>query len=260
MAIVKNAVKQRLRDGKIAAGFGISRLRSAEIPQIAEACGFHWVFVDLEHTTMDLDEAGQVCAAALKTNATAIVRVPEGDITRATRILDAGAQGVVFPHVNTVEEAKAFVAACKYPPVGSRSMSYGGPQLEYEAIPPNEAMEGGNAETLLVMMIETPTAVENAAAIAAVDGVDCLLVGGSDLSATMGIPGQYQNADFVASIDKVIAAAQSAGVWPGLGGVYDEKLLPGFVEKGMKFLLGGSDMSFLMAGGKARGKFFNSLD
>ena len=130
MAIVKNAVKQRLRDGKIAAGFGISRLRSAEIPQIAEACGFHWVFVDLEHTTMDLDEAGQVCAAALKTNATAIVRVPEGDITRATRILDAGAQGVVFPHVNTVEEAKAFVAACKYPPLGSRSMSYGGPQLD----------------------------------------------------------------------------------------------------------------------------------
>ena len=65
MAIVKNAVKQRLRDGKIAAGFGISRLRSAEIPQIAEACGFHWVFVDLEHSTMDLDQAGQVCEAAL---------------------------------------------------------------------------------------------------------------------------------------------------------------------------------------------------
>jgi 4-hydroxy-2-oxoheptanedioate aldolase len=259
MAIVKNAVKQRLRDGKIAAGFGISRLRSAEIPQIAEACGFHWVFVDLEHSTMDLDQAGQVCAAALKTSASAIVRVPEGDTTRATRILDAGAQGIVFPHVDTVEEAEAFVKACRYPPVGSRSMSYGGPQLEYQAVPPEEAMAGGNAETLLVMMIETPTAVKNAAAIAAVEGVDCLLVGGSDLSATMGIPGQYENPDFVAAIDSVIAAAQGANVWPGLGGVYDEALLPGFVGKGMKFLLGGSDMSFMLAGGKARGAFFNNL-
>ena len=191
MAIVENSVKKRLGEGKIAAAFNVSRLRTVEIPQIAKACGFHWVFIDLEHSTMDLDVAGQICVAALPTGVSAIVRVPEGDVTRAARILDAGAQGVIFPHVQNAEEARAFTAACRFPPVGTRSLIYGGPQLEYENLPPADVMEGLNDQTLIVMMIETPEAVENAADIAAVDGVDVLLVGGSDLSATMGIPGQY---------------------------------------------------------------------
>lgn len=260
MAIVKNAVKQRLREGKLAASFNLSRLRTVEAPQIAKACGFHWLFIDLEHSTMDLDTAGQICAASLPVGITPIVRVPEGDTNRAARILDAGAQGIVFPHVQDAEEATRFTAACRFPPLGIRSMTYGGPQLEYEAVPPKEATEGGNAETLVVCMIETPEAVENAAEIAAVDGVDVLLVGGSDLSTTMGIPGQSTHPDFLAAIDKVIAAAQGAGKWPGLGGVYDEKILPDFAARGMRFFLGGADMSFILAGGKARGAFFNNLN
>jgi len=228
-----------------------------EIPQIAKACGFHWVFVDLEHSTMDLDLAGQICAAALPTGITPIVRVPEGDVTRAARVLDAGAQGVVFPHVDTAEEARAFVSACRFPPVGTRSLIYGGPQLEYENLPPEEVMAGVNAETLLVMMIETPTAVENAADIAAVDGVDILLVGGSDLSATMGIAGQFRSAAFIDAVDSVIAVARGAGKWAGLGGIYDEAILPGFLDSGVRFVLGGADLSFILAGGKARGAFFN---
>lgn len=258
MAIVENAVKRRLQQGAIAASFNVSRLRTVEIPQIAKACGFHWVFVDLEHSTMDLDLAGQICAAALPTGITAIVRVPEGDVTRATRVLDAGAQGVIFPHVDSADEASAYVGACRFPPLGTRSLIYGGPQLEYENLPPDDVMAGVNAETLLVMMIETPTAVENAAEIAAIDGVDILLVGGSDLSATMGIAGQFQNAAFTEAIDRVIAAARGAGKWAGLGGIYDEAILPGFLDAGMRFILGGADMAFILAGGKSRGAFFNN--
>jgi 2-keto-3-deoxy-L-rhamnonate aldolase RhmA len=259
MAIVENAVKRRLQAGQLAASFNLSRLRTVEAPQIAKACGFHWLFIDLEHSTMDLDTAGQICAASLPVGISPIVRVPEGDTNRAARILDAGAQGVIFPHVQNAEEAGAFNAACRFPPEGVRSMTYGGPMLEYEALPPEEATAGGNAETLVVMMIETPEAVENAAEIAAVDGVDVLLVGGSDLSTTMGIPGQYSNPDFLAAIDTVIAAARDAGKHPGLGGVYDESILPDFVARGMRFFLGGADMSFILAGGKARGAFFNGL-
>ena len=259
MAIVENAVKRRLQSGQLAASFNLSRLRTVEAPQIAKACGFHWLFIDLEHSTMDLDTAGQICAASLPVGISPIVRVPEGDTNRAARILDAGAQGVVFPHVQNAEEARRFNSACRFPPEGVRSMTYGGPQLEYETVPPNEATEGGNRETLVVMMIETPEAVENAGEIAAVDGVDVLLVGGSDLSTTMGIPGQYTNPDFLAAIDKVIAAARGAGKFPGLGGVYDESILPDFVARGMRFFLGGADMSFILAGGKARGAFFNGL-
>ena len=138
-------------------------------------------------------------------------------------------------------------------------MTYGGPQLEYEAVPTKEATEGGNEETSVVMMIETPEAVQNSGEIAAVDGVDVLLVGGSDLSTTMGIPGQSTNPDFLAAVDKVIASAHDAGKIAGLGGVYDEGILPDFVNRGMRFFLGGADMSFILAGGKSRGSFFNNL-
>ncbi len=260
MAVVPNSAKRRLQAGKLAVSFNVSRLRTVELPQIAKACGFHWVFVDLEHSTMDLDVAGQIAAAALTTGITPIVRVPEGDTNRAARILDAGAQGVVFPHVQTAEEAASFAQACRFPPTGTRSLTYGGPQLEYEALPPDEAMTGLNDETLVVVMIETPRGVENAETIAAVEGVDVLLVGGSDLSATMNMPGQFQDPAFVDAVGRVIDAAQAANKWAGLGGVYDETLIPGFVERGMRFMLGGADMSFILAGGRARGAFYETLD
>ena len=259
MAIVENSVKKRLRQGKISASFNVSRLRTVEIPQIAKACGFHWVFIDLEHSTMDLDIAGQICAASLPTGISTIVRVPEGDIARAARILDAGAQGVIFPHVQDANEASSYIQACRFPPKGSRSLTYGGPQLEYENLPAIEVMEGLNDETLIVMMIETPKAVENACDIAAVDGVDVLLVGGSDLSATMGIPGQFQNPKFVDAVGKVIDAAVAASKWPGLGGIYDEAILANFAKRGIRFYLGGADLAFILAGGHERGSFFNNL-
>ena len=94
--------------------------------------------------------------------------------------------------------------------------------------------------------------------IAAVEGVDIVLVGGSDLSATMGMAGQFQNQAFIEAIDQVIAAARGAGKWPGLGGIYDEAILPGFIDAGMRFFLGGADMSFILAGGRSRGAFFNN--
>ena len=213
MAIVLNTVKKRLKMGKISASFNVSRLRTPEIPQIAKACGFHWIFIDLEHSTMDLDTAGQICAVALPTGISALVRVPSGDVNRAARILDAGAQGVIFPHVQNADEARKYVNACRFPPKGSRSLTYGGPQLEYETLPATEVMEGLNQETLIVMMIETPEAVENATSIAGVDGVDILLVGGSDLSATMGIPGQFQSPKFVEAISSVAEATLSGSKW-----------------------------------------------
>ena len=259
MAIILNSTKRRLEQGKISASFNVSRLRTTEIPQIAKASSLHWVFIDLEHSTMDLDTAGQICAAALPTGVSPIVRVPTGDINRATRILDAGAQGVIFPHVQTADEASNLTKACRFPPKGIRSLSYGGPQLEYENLNPTDVMEGLNQETLIIMMVETPKGVENAAEIASVDGVDILLIGGSDLSATMGIPGEFENPDFVKAVTKVVSATSSVSKWSGLGGVYDEIILPKFFKLGIRFFLGGADLSFILAGAKARGTFFNNL-
>ncbi len=259
MAVMRNETLARLRRGELATSFNISKLRSVETPQIAKACGFHWIFIDLEHSAMDLDQASQISMAALPTGITSIVRVPLGDRNLAARVLDGGAQGVIFPHVDSAEEARALVQACRFPPVGTRSMTYGGPQLEYEALPPKTTMPLLDAETMIVVMVETPEAVENVAAMAAVEGVDGILVGGQDLSATMGIPGEVGHPDFVAALERVIAAARGAGKFAGLGGVYQEDLMARYVQMGVRFLFGGADMSFMMAAARKRSAFLNGL-
>ena len=250
---------RRLQAGSIAASFNVSRLRTVEAALLAKACGFHWLFVDLEHSTADLDLASQLCISALPTGVTPVVRVPEGDVNLATRILDGGAQGVIFPHVDAAEEAARLVRACRYPPRGIRSFTFPGPQLGYQPMAVDEAMRVVDGETLIITMIETPTAIENAGAIAAVNGVDALLIGGQDLCATMGIPGQTGHPRFIDAVGRIVDAAQAAGKWPGLGGVYDEGLLAKFVERGVRFFLGGADIAFLMNGARIRGTFFNSF-
>ncbi|MDQ2078593.1 aldolase/citrate lyase family protein [Xanthobacteraceae bacterium Astr-EGSB] len=258
--IVENAVLRRLRGGAIAASFNVSRLRTVEVSQIARACGFHWLFIDLEHSTADLDLASQLCLAALPTGVTPIVRVPEGDVNMATRILDGGAQGIIFPHVDSAAEAERLVRACRYPVRGTRSLTFPGAQLGYQAMKAGEAMKLLDGETLIVAMVETPEAVKNTREIAAVEGIDVVMIGGQDLCSTMGIPGQTSHPMFVEAVGKVVDDTRAAGKWPGLGGVYDESLLKTFIERGVLFFLGGADFAFLMAGARARGAFFKTFD
>ncbi len=259
MPVKVNHTKRRLQEGKFSSAFNLSRLRTVEVAQIAEAAGFHWLFIDLEHSTMDIDTASQMSMAALTTKVTPIVRVPEGQLRMGARVLDGGAQGVVFPHVDTAAEAQEIATAMRFPPHGSRSLIYGGPILEYEAIPPAEACPAVDSETMVIVMVETPKAVENVEEIAAVDGIDVVMIGGQDLCATMGIPGEIGSPRLADAVGRVVDACKANGKWAGLGGVYDEVHAKAYVERGIRLLLGGADMSFILAGAKARGQFLASL-
>ena len=104
---------------------------------------------------------------------------------------------------------------------------------------------------LLTVMIETPKAVENAEAIAAVPGIDCLLIGSSDLSMELGIPGETGHAKIQAAVDKVVAACKKHGKWPGMGGAYAEDLLKLYTGKGMKLVLAGNDLPMLTSAARA---------
>jgi 2-keto-3-deoxy-L-rhamnonate aldolase RhmA len=108
-------------------------------------------------------------------------------------------------------------------------------------------------------MIETEEGVANADAIAAVDGIDVLLIGSNDLTGDMGIPGQFGDPKLDRAYDVVIAAAKKHGKHAGVGGIYDEKMMSHFIRKGAHFILGGSDLSFMMAGAKSRAAFLRSL-
>ncbi|MBX9698259.1 MAG: aldolase [Acetobacteraceae bacterium] len=259
MPIAPNHVKQRLEKGELALGFGVHHLRGSAVGMLAAAAGYDWLFIDMEHGAMSVHEATQIAIAALGQGITPIVRVCRDAVFEGTRSLDNGAMGVVVPHVDTVEDAKAVAAAYRFPPLGTRS--WGGPPFAYGMKPPSnaEAQAELNREILVACMIETPEAVANADGIAAVPGVDVLLIGTSDLTAAMGISGQIGHKDVYAAYESVAAACRRHGKVMGMGGVYDETHAAAYIRMGARFLLSGSDHNLLMAGATARSQFLRGL-
>lgn len=259
MVEVTNVAKQRLEAGELALGVGLRQARTADIGKAMKTAGFDWLFIDMEHNSMSIDTAAQISVAAQDAGITPIVRVPGFEHFHATRALDGGAQGVVIPHVDTAEVAKQMVDNTKYPPMGHRSVTSALPQIDFGSYPIGELTPAINAATMVVVMVETPTGVENVEAIAAVKGVDSILVGTNDLCMEMGMPGQVGDPKVEAAMERVIAACRANGVHPGLGGVYDPSTMQRYVDMGMRFILAGSDMSFMIAAGSERAKFLRSL-
>ena len=247
-----NVTRERLAAGELALGIGLRQARTVDIAKAMKTCGFDWLFIDTEHNSMDLDTAVQISVAAQATGITPIVRVPGFEHFHATRVLDGGAQGIVAPHVDNASVAARIVSQCRYPPEGHRSVAGAIPQLDFESHAMGEATAAINASTLIVVMIETPQALEEVDAIASVDGVDCLLVGTNDLCMEMGIPGQVGHPDVIAAQGRVIDACRNNGKFPGLGGVYDPALMQRYIEMGMRFILCGNDLSLLMAAARER--------
>ena len=257
--IYPNHPKRQLAEGKIACGLGIKLGRTVDVATAAKTCGFDWLFIDMEHGSHDVDGASQIAMASLPLGITPIVRVPGKEHYHASRLLDSGAQGIVVPHVDTVEEAKRAVAYCKYPPVGHRSAMGALPQFAFQNVPIAESLPAANQETLVIVMLETPEAIARCEEIAAVPGLDSLLIGTNDLCAEMGIPGQFSDPKVEDAYRKVIAACRKNNIHPGMGGVYEAKLMEKYIGLGMRFILSGNDMSFMMAGAMQRTQFLHGI-
>ena len=208
---------------------------------------------------MSIDMAAQISVAALDAEITPIVRSSSHAHFHASRPLDSGAQGIVVPHVDDAAEAKRVVDQCLYPPIGHRSVAGAMAQLEYELMPMSDVVRVINDETLVAVMLETPQAIDNADAIAAVPGIDVLLIGTNDLCAEMGIPGQVGDEKVARAYDKVISACRNNGRAAGMGGIYDEDVCSKFVRAGCRFVLAGADIGFLMAAAKARTGFMRGI-
>jgi 4-hydroxy-2-oxoheptanedioate aldolase len=194
-----------------------------------------------------LEACAQISTAALDADIAPIARVPNGEYAIATRALDNGALGIVMPHVDSAADAREVVNRLKYPPVGHRSASSG------------EAAAALNAANLTIVMLETPTAIANAEEIAAVPGVDVLLIGTNDLCAEMGIHGDFGNERVADAYRTMIDAARKHGKFPGMAGVYNETIMPRYIEMGARFILGGQDAAFMAAGAAQRTAFLRKL-
>jgi len=258
MAQIENPAKQRLIQGELAIGVGVRAVRGVEVARMMKTAGYDFLFIDLEHGATSVETAFQICVAALDARIAPLIRVPHDELALGTRCLDAGGLGIVLPHVDTVEEAKAMVSAFRFAPVGHRSIGGGYPHFGFASVPAKEVVTALNAATLLVAMIETPRAVENVEQIAAVPGIDVLLMGTNDLCLEMGIPGQLDNERVVDAIDKVVAACRKHGKWPGLGGVYVRELAKRYIARGMRFALAGNDISLLVNAAQEQAAFVRS--
>lgn len=257
---LRNSLKEKIASGGLALCQRTTLVLTPEIAPIAKASGFDALYIDLEHCPASTSEMARVCAMAAAVNIASLVRIARLDDPIATVALDAGALGIIAPHVETADDARKVVASCKFPPLGDRSAGGSGFQTDYEALAIKDVARHHDAATMVVVMIESDTAVQNADAIAAVDGVDMLLVGTTDLSLLLGVPGQHGSPAIQAAYEAVAAACRKHGKTLGIAGIGDASIIARYVGLGARFVSAGTDSSFLMAGARSRIAELRKLD
>lgn len=215
------------------------------VAEITADAGPDFVVVDTEHAPTSVESVADALRGVDAADGLGLVRVPEADPVPIKRVLDAGAAGVMVPRVDTVADAELVVDATTYPPggirgtAGARTSRYG-PDLP-------EHIEGADDALTRIVQIETEHAVENAADIAAVDGIDALFVGPADLSTALSVPLDYDDERFRTAVDRVVGAAAGAGVPTGIF-VTDPDRMGDWLDLGFDFAIAGYDAAFLRSG------------
>jgi len=246
--VVRNIVKEKLARNEVVASMTIRLTRTVEIAQLAKTAGFDMIYVDMEHSPITLDATCQICLAALSVGVTPMVRVPANTPDYIQRVLDGGALGIVAPGIGSAAEAREVVKAAKYPPLGERGAGGALPHLQYRSFPTAEANAAVNDATMVVVQFESAAALERADEIAAVEGVDMVLIGVNDMLASMGLAGQYEHPKVRDAYARTIAACRKHGKHVGVGGLSTRpKLAAEFVAMGARLVSTGTDIQFLLA-------------
>ena len=245
MAAPENLFKARLLAGEVQAGLFLG-MASPVVAEIAADAGFDWLLIDAEHGPSDLSQVQAQLVALQGRGQAAAVRVPVGQAWVLKKVLDMGAQTVLVPMVDSAAQATAVARAVRYAPAGNRGLAPGmvraaryGADTGYVAT--------ADAQICLMVQAESRAAVEDIDAIAATDGVDCVLIGPSDLSADMGYPGDPGAAEVAGAIAHVIARTCAAGKAAGIFAA-DPDSLAGYRDAGVTVFAVGSDIGVLRAG------------
>jgi 4-hydroxy-2-oxoheptanedioate aldolase len=253
--MLRNVVKDKLARNEVVASMTIRLVRGVEIARMAKTAGFDMIYIDLEHSTLTLETTGQICLAALSAGIAPMVRVPANTPEYIQRVLDGGALGIIAPGIRSADEARAVVRAAKYAPLGERGAGGALPHLEYRSFPAAEANAAVNDATMVIVQFESAEAVDKAEEIAAVDGVDMVLIGVNDLLADMGLAGQLEHPRVRDAYARTIAACRKHGKHVGVGGLSTKpKLAAEFIAMGARLLSTGTDIQFLLAAMIAKAK------
>jgi len=252
-----NPFLDRLRAGEPTLVLGIRSSRTSDVVRVAHATGHHGLMIDLEHSTMPLDVAAVLCGTAGDLGMTPFVRIPERDYGAIGRLLDCGAHGIVAPRVEEVADAELISRACRFPPHGQRSQLAMVPQYGMRPTPASELNPALDAATIVQILLETPKGIGNADGIAALDGVDMLAIGCNDLTAELGIPGQYGHSAVREAIVAAGEACKRHGKLLMVGGISDRAVVDSLPALGVSPVhLTGFDTDLLFSAAKARAAAF----
>ncbi len=233
------SLRQRLQSGERLLGTLIS-LGSPEVAEVLASLGFDWFFLDNEHSPLEALELQGIIRAAGSTPC--VVRVSHSAEVPIKKALDIGAAGIIAPMVNSAEQAAQVVSWAKYPPAGTRGVGIGrahGYGLKFQ-----DYVSRANDEVAVIVQCEHIDAVNNIEAIVRVPGVDAVLIGPYDLSASMGRLGQVTHPEVVAAIDRVTAACRTVNVPLGIFGLSAQAVQP-YIERGYTFIVAGVDTVLL---------------
>ncbi|MES2414553.1 MAG: aldolase/citrate lyase family protein [Pseudomonadota bacterium] len=251
--ILKNTVREKLARGEVVSSMTVRMSRGIEIARIARTAGFDSIYVDMEHSSLSLDVTGQICMAALNMGLAAFVRVPANTPEWIARVLDAGALGVIAPHVSSAAEAREIVRYARFAPRGDRSVVSNLPHLEYRNFPAAEACEALDDATIVMVQLESMAGIDAADDIMAIDGIDMVMVGANDLAADMGIAGDYDNPRLHDAFERTMQACKKHNKHMGIGGLAGRPdLLAKFVAMGARYVSCGTDVGFLISAGAAK--------
>jgi 2-keto-3-deoxy-L-rhamnonate aldolase RhmA len=233
-------LKNKWKEGKPSPGMWL-RLTDPTVVDLLGDVGLDWVLFDAEHVAFDMQTLQLLFIALRGSSTLPLMRVPWNDFVYIKRVLDIGVAGVLVPQIKTADEVKAAVAACKYPPMGVRGTGprrparYGRYEREY--------ITTANAQTIVMVMIETIDAVRNLDEILAVDGLDAIITGPVDLATTMGFLGDFERAEVQEAIETVYAKARAVGMPFGDGRPVEDSLE--WLKRGAQLIAIGDDEWFI---------------
>jgi 4-hydroxy-2-oxoheptanedioate aldolase len=241
-------IRRRILDGELLIG-AWADTASPLATEITGRAGFDWLMADLEHGAAT--EAGLMALlmATELTGAAAFVRPQSGERLRIGRALDLGAAGIMVPRLDTAAQVEEAVSFLRYPPDGVRGVALRTRGARHGSVA-HADVRTINRDIVGIFQIESPSAVREADAIAALDGVDVLFVGPADLSHSLGVPGRFDDPTYLAALDTVVAACRSHGKSAGIL-LYDAAAFGPHIERGFRFLGVGSEGSFIAEGAKA---------
>jgi len=238
----ENAVKRKLEAGEAVLGTMIFEFFTPGIAQIVKAAGADFILYDMEHSGIGIDVVKAQMAACRGIGLVPLVRVPTLQSHFIAGCLDAGAMGIMVPMVETAVQAREIVKATRYPPAGRRGAAFGVAHDDYEGGSVADKVAAANARTLVIALVETAEGIKNVDEIAAVDGIDVVWLGHFDLTNFMGIAAQFEHPDYLAAVDRLLAAARHHGRAAGMMAA-DAVWARNYRRKGFNMIAYGLDLA-----------------